>query len=48
MSRLPPQAWWDESIRVLGSFHFLDSLLEYDKDGMTPQMAEQVRSLGHG
>lgn len=37
------KAWWDESIRVLGSFHFLDSLMTYDKDSMTPEMAAQVR-----
>jgi dynein heavy chain len=36
------QAWWEESIRVLGDFHFLEYLLGYDKDAMTPDMVAQV------
>ena len=38
----PLQAWWSESIRLLGDFHFLDRLLGYDKDGMPDEMAAQV------
>lgn len=36
------QAWWEESIRVLGDFHFLDALLLYDKDAMTEEMTLEV------
>lgn len=36
------QAWWAESIRVLGDFHFLDRLLEFDKDSMEEDLCDQV------
>jgi hypothetical protein len=36
------QAWWNESVKVLSDFHFLDKLREYNKDSMTPEMAKQV------
>lgn len=40
------QAWWEESIRVLGDFHFLDALLSFDKDAMTHAMTAQVWDKG--
>ena len=37
------QAWWDESIRMLGDFHFLDKLVGYDRDSMTDEVMNQIK-----
>ena len=39
------QAFWEESIHVLSDFHFLDNLLSYDKDSISPEVAAQVSTL---
>lgn len=38
----PLQAWWEESIALLNDFRFLDSLLEFDKDALPQEVADQV------
>lgn len=38
-------AWWAESIRCLSDFHFLDKLINFDKDNVTPEMADQIASF---
>ncbi|EFJ51362.1 dynein heavy chain [Volvox carteri f. nagariensis] len=39
------EAWWAESIKLLADFHFLDMLLGYDKDAMTPEICAQVEGF---
>ena len=34
--------WWQESTKLLANFHFLDSLLNFDKDGMTSEAVEAI------
>lgn len=41
------QAFWEESIRVLSDFHFLDNLLTYDKDAIGPEVAVQIQQFVH-
>lgn len=37
-------AWWDESVRLLADFHFVDMLLSYDRDGMSDDVVAKVRA----
>ncbi|GMH41196.1 hypothetical protein BSKO_09106 [Bryopsis sp. KO-2023] len=37
------KVWWDESIKLMSDFHFLDSMLEFDKNSMSMTMIDQLR-----
>lgn len=34
--------WWQESIKTMANFHFLELLLNFDKDGMSPESVEAI------
>ncbi len=40
------QAWWDESVRLLADFHFVDMLLSYDREAMSDDVIAKVGVMG--
>jgi dynein heavy chain, axonemal len=45
--RLEPEVrsarFWEESMKVVSDFHFLDNLLNYDKDAMSEDVISQIK-----
>lgn len=37
--------WWEESIKLMSDFHFLERILEFDKDSISLQMIQQVSNF---
>lgn len=40
------QSWWEESMRLLADFHFVDMLLSYDRDAMSEDVVAKVGRQG--